>query len=312
MEDVYSKLDKDSQDALGAVVAELKETDIDSPINPPKTVISPPALDGEGRATMVEASPLSKKGPKGSKPSQDPAGWEYLSAKGKNSSGQSGFIIPDYSTNWVRAHLLNDNLHGPGKAWNLVPATRHTNLQLMEAMVESPAKILVLEKKKVIWYKTEITSWHSGGPKEEPYAAKFGSSFKYFPSGIKMSFGPMEKKGKEWVRSKSGNVFSKTFSPDLPPNMDHYPVPLDLLTSVSIIQSYTNAAQPVCEAVFFLLDTKGIKTFDGLRRGMGSIFETNSMEGYKSFSKDRESWTKSWKARFMNVFSPGSEKVRYT
>ena len=49
---------------------------------------------------------------------------------------------------WVRLHLLNHNLHGPGnQKWNLTPGRSHpTNLEDMLKKVEAPAKEAVFGK----------------------------------------------------------------------------------------------------------------------------------------------------------------------
>ncbi|MBL0019377.1 MAG: hypothetical protein IPP17_23830 [Bacteroidetes bacterium] len=305
MEDVYKKLDEKSQKELKDVADELAKTDIDSETKLPETEIKK-SVDGEGRAAMVEANPLSKAGPDGYPPKEDPKGWDYLAAKDNHAQ----YIIPDYHTNWVRAHLLNDNLHGPGVDWNLVPATRNTNLGQMEAKVESPAKIQVLNKKKVLWYKTEIADWHSGGPVKEPYD-KYNTSFKFFPKKMNMSFGPLKMQNGKWDKAEDGKVFKQSFSLPAPPNMDHYPVPLDLLTSPEVINSYTSLPMAVSEAIYFLIDAEGEDSYIGLQNGLVKIFELGTMQGYKSDSQQQKSWLKSWKTRFQNVFNIGSKKVKY-
>lgn len=93
---------------------------------------------------------------KGSSPYQDPPGWAHAVALDTKEDGSSRH-------QWVRGHLLNDNLHGPGTADNMVPITQSMNRQ-METQVESPAKSAIKEKGKLFFYKAVATFWKKPAP----------------------------------------------------------------------------------------------------------------------------------------------------
>ncbi|SDI24361.1 hypothetical protein SAMN05421846_105163 [Chryseobacterium taeanense] len=122
------------------------------------------------KAKQVIAQPLTKipGNTHGSSPgSSVPVGWEQ--------------IDPDQRSDfWVRAHLLNHHLHGPGVEWNLFPAHKDIN-KGMELAVENPAKKAVAGKdNKSYFYETNLT---------------YGASD--FPTHIKVEFGEYDvKKGK--------------------------------------------------------------------------------------------------------------------
>ncbi len=98
---------------------------------------------GENRAgfgTSMVASPLTLKGAPGSSPSSGlttPV-WEKLNQRRHGSSSY-----------YVKGHLLNDNLHGPGNTWkNLTPLSRSGNAQ-HEQQVEQKVKAAVVGREGV-------------------------------------------------------------------------------------------------------------------------------------------------------------------
>ncbi len=93
---------------------------------------------------------------KGSGPGADPPGWDHAVKLDTKPDGSS-------ASTWVRGHLLNDNLHGPGIAQNLVPITKDMNSQ-MESRVEGPAKDAIRQKGKLFFYRTEVTFWSDPAP----------------------------------------------------------------------------------------------------------------------------------------------------
>ncbi len=93
---------------------------------------------------------------KGSSPFQNPPGWSHAVALDTKPDGSSRH-------QWVRGHLLNDNLHGPGKANNLVPITQSMNRE-METKVEGPAKGAIKERGKLFFYKAIATFWNKPAP----------------------------------------------------------------------------------------------------------------------------------------------------
>ena len=112
-----------------------------------------------GSPKTVLALPLSylPGNTKGSSPRADPPGWKHA-ADLNALEGSSGV--------WVRGHLLNDNLHGPGDADNLVPITKSMNAS-MESGVEGPAKAALRSKKKLLFYDAKAIFWGGSGKSTE-------------------------------------------------------------------------------------------------------------------------------------------------
>lgn len=86
---------------------------------------------------------------------------------------------------FVRGHLLNKHLHGPGTGNNLTPLTDTVNRQ-MSKHVEEPLKTEILDKNNVYFYEIE--------PTYGVHAAKDGYSdddLKYIPTRITMTYYPL-------------------------------------------------------------------------------------------------------------------------
>ena len=94
-----------------------------------KTVIARPLtkLPGNTRGTR----------PPGGDPNI-PLGWKHVLV-----------IDGPHPTNWVRAHLVNENLHGPGQDWNLVPGTQLLNSNMRDG-AEKWAKMKLIKMKSFI------------------------------------------------------------------------------------------------------------------------------------------------------------------
>ncbi|AEY67273.1 DUF4157 domain-containing protein [Clostridium sp. BNL1100] len=131
-----------------------------------------------GTHMWVEANPLTEKGEPGFPPKENCKGWDYardLNKVQKNS--------------WVKGHLLNHNLHGPGIKSNLVPMTQKSNSDMREGP-EKLAKNLI--KNKVLYYRTDVT-FHSG---KEPIM--------YFPKTITVVVG--EKVDNKIINKKTYSI----------------------------------------------------------------------------------------------------------
>ena len=126
-----------------------------------KTVIARPLtkLPGNTRGTR----------PPGGDPNI-PLGWKHVLV-----------IDGPHPTNWVRAHLVNENLHGPGQDWNLVPGTQLLNSNMRDG-AEKWAKDEI-DKDEIIHYKAEVTAWHTIS--SIPFAND------YFPNTITVTYGYM-------------------------------------------------------------------------------------------------------------------------
>ncbi len=148
-------------------------------------------LDSKGRAYILRAAPLSKipGNTRGSTPTQDPQGWSLIPVNLRSSGS------------WVRAHLLNHRLHGPGTANNLFPGTRDMNLRDMENQVEHFAKEAVWDNNQVIYYNVDVSYGNTG-------------VFEDIPTVVSMRFGPYNVE----TNSPEAATISKTFTQN-PPNV---------------------------------------------------------------------------------------------
>jgi hypothetical protein len=84
------------------------------------------------KAGSVTANPLSSRAGNttgSGTGSSNPPGWASVT---------SGAIASPSS--YVRMHLLYHLLHGPGVAWNLVPAPQSYNIGFMQPNIEIPLK----------------------------------------------------------------------------------------------------------------------------------------------------------------------------
>lgn len=123
---------------------------------------------------------------KGSGPGQNPPGWDHAVKLDTKPDGTS------YSQ-WVRGHLLNDNLHGPGTANNLVPITQKMNRD-MESQAESPVKAAIKTKGKLYFYKSVVTFWGGSPPVSD------------FPQKIVVTWGEAERLPTDKTKFKEGTV----------------------------------------------------------------------------------------------------------
>ncbi|WP_297472871.1 DUF4157 domain-containing protein [Persephonella sp.] len=81
----------------------------------PPSVVKYEGVNKYGGAKGMRALILSKVNVEGSGPSDNPPIWERLEP------------IRNFPPEYIRGHLLNENLGGPGKRWNLTPITKQAN-----------------------------------------------------------------------------------------------------------------------------------------------------------------------------------------
>lgn len=133
---------------------------------------------------------------KGTRPLDDPPGWSHA-ADLNAIAGTSG--------EWVRGHLINDNLHGPGVKENLVPITKTMNGE-MESQAESPLKERIKERGRLYFYHTEVTFWTDT------------TVIKYFPQLIEITWGTAkrDKKNKKLFHQDKVEPVVKVRMPSKP------------------------------------------------------------------------------------------------
>lgn len=156
------------------------------------------SADGEGRAYHVVAEPLTYLPGDfaGSSPNENPPGWAELET------------YPGGRSSWVRAHLLNGQLHGPGVIWNLTPGTVQTNNN-MKTEVENPAKKEIVDtpanKTKLYYYDTFV-EYYQPEPTD--------SNMKNYPRTINVKWGDLAREGNGYKRL---NNKGKKFEQNKPP-----------------------------------------------------------------------------------------------
>jgi hypothetical protein len=100
-------------------------------VTDPPSVVEYGPLTADGGGTWMEATILSRKNRKGSRPQDKPTIW--LKARRRTN---------DF---YVQGHLLNEDLGGPGRAYNLTPISNHKANTDHHTYVESKIKPLVLQ-----------------------------------------------------------------------------------------------------------------------------------------------------------------------
>lgn len=192
---------------LGECIKKLNGT---SPI--PLSVFNWDPVDGEEGGTSATAAVLSAKHGPGSGPGDNPPIWRAL-----------GDLKKGVRADWyVQGHLLNDNLGGPGKRFNLTPLTKAAN-NLHKATVENPIKTEVHDKHKVIFYSVKVKDpW--GGSLRFKYLDKLesdapaetsakGREIKAIKALRKLTRGfecrayELELQGSKWVQSKKSGAY---------------------------------------------------------------------------------------------------------
>lgn len=119
-------------------------------------------------------------------------GWTIANHINKTRSNTAGKL----TSPWVKAHLLNEQMHGPAVKWNLVTGSKTLN-NVMRDQVEDKAN----KKRRqgdVLYYKTNISYY----PKNDPITVTAGSHTveakeSDFPNELKIKWGVIKNKKKQ-------------------------------------------------------------------------------------------------------------------
>jgi hypothetical protein len=123
----------------------------------PASIITYGGVDSLGGGIKATATILSRNHPEGSEPADKAPIWEKLAGLG---AGMSTKIRKDW---YVQGHLLNHNLGGPGKRYNLTPITKDANNE-HKSQVETGLKEAVTDQGKVVYYRVWVMEeWGSLG-----------------------------------------------------------------------------------------------------------------------------------------------------
>ncbi|MDW3191836.1 MAG: hypothetical protein R8G66_05715 [Cytophagales bacterium] len=213
---------------LQEISEDLKKVMDDESELPPSAVTY--QKDGQ-KAGSVTAWPLTNKpgNTKGTKPGEEPPGWDHVRSfdevkdeKASKKRGKTIYTIP----NWVRFHILNQKLHGPGVKWNLIPTSQKDNINY-ENKVEDPVKkALKAEPEGIFYFKANVAYRE---PKEgAPY-------YPNFPDKVHVEAGSLnENDRKEGTYTEGSSIVKKDFDIEIPPkpprNRDS-PLPLIIMES---------------------------------------------------------------------------------
>lgn len=158
---------------------------------PPATAVAWNAPDEDG--VTMRAEPLSlNPGPfAGSQPVEESKLWRLTTAR--------------FPGKYVRGHLLNHHVHGPGTRRNLTPITIGANNR-MERLAESQVKKAVLDEKKTLRFVVSVASFHSTVP-GLPAAVRL-------PAQLQLRAEEISRQGNTWATGRT--VVSETVASPLP------------------------------------------------------------------------------------------------
>ncbi|MCI0489628.1 MAG: DNA/RNA non-specific endonuclease, partial [Blastocatellia bacterium] len=135
---------------------------------PPPSIINYGAVTAEQGGTRAEAKVLSQDsgGSKGSEPADDPPIWQAVQHRKSDDNKRA----------YVQGHLLNHNVHGPGKRFNMAPITYTANAEHKNG-IEEEIKKRVLVQNEVAYYKiTAVYGTHPTSPDYTKLTSKAAST----------------------------------------------------------------------------------------------------------------------------------------
>ena len=163
--------------ALGAVEA-------------PPSIIIYGDLTEDGGGTSMNAEILSKNTTKGSPPRDNPKIWQKANRRKET---------------YVRGHLLNEDLGGPGRAYNLTPITIKAN-NLHKDKVENKLRKMI-QNGVVVYYHVTVEYGRKGSQKEKQGKTTKKEKLEeakeyeqnYLAKQLTIEWGILEYKGGKWV-----------------------------------------------------------------------------------------------------------------
>lgn len=186
------------REIMNRLVAKLARLNLASAEDAPTLVVFEAGRQGPN---LVRALPLTKTpgNTRGGEPAEDILGWGL-----------------GRQLNYIRGHLLNHHLHGPGDQRNMVPIPRTINT-LMSSEVEEPAKAAkeALRPGQALFYETTV-SFHDGplpGQENRPLA----DQVQYFPAVLHIEWGDAVQRSNRWEKGRVRQ--SRTYNiakPELP------------------------------------------------------------------------------------------------
>lgn len=171
-----------------------------------------------------------------------------------NSAGSAPFqttptwtAVNQRSYTYVRGHLLNHHLYGPGENKNLTPITRTMNTGGMSNNFEEPTKEVVLGNNGIVRYKVKM---HYDGHPTRRYIPEES----YLPTAVEMKSEELEKTDNGFRTKRV--IYSDTLTHELPPDTPASTVPKLHRLSVNNPQSSAQGA-PDAKSALTKLDQIG-------------------------------------------------------
>lgn len=126
----------------------------------PPSIITYGPVTSDGGGTKMEAKILSTDsgGSRGTTPQDNPPIWEAVHAR-KSDENKAAY---------VKGHLLNENVHGPGKRFNMTPITYKANDEHKRGIEEDiKQRVLSHNPKEVVFY--QVTATYGSHPESADY-----------------------------------------------------------------------------------------------------------------------------------------------
>jgi hypothetical protein len=158
--------------------------------------------DIDGKSMLAEPLSLDPGGFVGSQPYEESALWKKVQPRNLTNNGT-----------YVRGHLLNHHVHGPGDKQNLTPITGKLNGD-MERVVEDKVKDQVLGQKKVVSYKVEVVYGGHGARTHIPEEADLATELKFELYKMNKIAGKSGKEKADWEKGTS--IYSGALQHTLP------------------------------------------------------------------------------------------------
>jgi hypothetical protein len=149
--------------------------------------------------TGVIANPLSMRAGvnfTGSSPYQTTGIWDKVTER------------PD---TYVRGHILNHNLHGPGRNENLAPITIDFNNQ-MKSDFENPLKEDILETGKIMYFKVSVSYTNPHPDRKSDPVKNWIDEERHLPTKVTMEAYEVEQSAPSVWTKKAGGVTVKPFN----------------------------------------------------------------------------------------------------
>jgi hypothetical protein len=201
----------------------------------PASVIKFSGTDAERGANAAEASVLTADHGTGSGPTDESGSWAGLQHLGKGLGKKGERVRRDW---YVRGHLLNEHLGGPGLGFNMAPITKRANND-HKKLVETRLKAEVHKPGRAVYYKvtvlagpplggnprlTQLDSMkpQSGLSPDEKLEQAALRILSKSTSGFKCEAFELEKKGGAWKKGKALSEFTKTIDNKISENGKTY------------------------------------------------------------------------------------------